>query len=301
MKLWDSLKDDMLDPRQLVKKRVGDGKKTCFWSDWWVGEMPLILKYPRVYNLDPFKNDSVYERLNRDGNFWSWKDSIRDGRTKEDLNSLLSQISSISITGKEDYWFCPDGPKEQFTVAWMRQKLIKKYQKVCGKNRWSKWIPKKSNILVWRICKGRVAVKETLTVMQATTGNTSCDVCKDGVESILHTFWDCPFAKDIWSKIKFWWRLQDKRIHSIEEALDWLEGEGANPKEKKALFAVAAATFSSLWLNRNEATFLDKTRKVDDVFSHIQAESFLWIDSRAPKTSINRSSWLFSPRIALKM
>lgn len=108
-------------------------------------------------------------------------------------------------------------------------------------------------------------------------------------------------AREVWSKIASWWNLKEKRVNLVDEALDWIEGQGVNPKEKKILFVVGAATLALLWLNRNEATFLNKRRLANELLAHIQRDSFLWIDSRASKISIDRSRWLVSPRLACNM
>lgn len=176
VKLWDSLKEDGLDPRMLVKRRVGHGKSSKFWTDWWTGETSLNLKFPRAFNSDPYKRDTVHEMINKDGIKWAWRDSVRDGRTKEEIDNLHAQISSMVLNDKDDSWYCPDGPKDQFTVAWMRKKLIKKNQPATGKNRWSKWVNKKTNIFFWRACKDKLAVKESLAAKQIATVNTTCEV-----------------------------------------------------------------------------------------------------------------------------
>jgi hypothetical protein len=36
---------------QFCKKRIGNGKNTRFWEDWWVNDKPLKLSYPRLHNL----------------------------------------------------------------------------------------------------------------------------------------------------------------------------------------------------------------------------------------------------------
>ncbi|PNT61152.1 hypothetical protein BRADI_5g10902v3, partial [Brachypodium distachyon] len=33
------------------RKQVGNGDRTCFWEEHWIGDAPLCSKFPRLYNL----------------------------------------------------------------------------------------------------------------------------------------------------------------------------------------------------------------------------------------------------------
>ncbi|GKC95436.1 RNA-directed DNA polymerase, eukaryota [Tanacetum coccineum] len=43
-----------------VKKRIGNGADTRFWSDQWLGDSPLCVKYPRLFALEMIKHASVH-------------------------------------------------------------------------------------------------------------------------------------------------------------------------------------------------------------------------------------------------
>lgn len=81
-----------------------------------------------------------------------WKEAIREGRSKEELNALFSLIQSVKTEDIDDLWICPNGPKQKFTVAWMRNQITNKNQDNIGKNRWNKWVLKK--LISW--CGERV-------------------------------------------------------------------------------------------------------------------------------------------------
>ena len=56
---------------------VGDGSDILFWFDKWVGNIPLRLKYPRLFELTVDKNCKVADmrRLGwaDDGRAWVWR------------------------------------------------------------------------------------------------------------------------------------------------------------------------------------------------------------------------------------
>jgi hypothetical protein len=44
-----------------TRRVVGDGNNTLFWSDNWVGETPLCIKFPRLFDVAVNKECSVGE------------------------------------------------------------------------------------------------------------------------------------------------------------------------------------------------------------------------------------------------
>ncbi|KAI3740494.1 hypothetical protein L2E82_30946 [Cichorium intybus] len=120
---------------------------------------------------------------------------------------MLTLISHTVLNEREDFWSCPGGPKDQFSVAWMRKKISDKDHSEIQKSKWS---------------------------------------------------------KEVWYKITNWWDLRSKDVNSIDGVIDSIIAEGGNAKESKILFMVAAATIAMIWFNRNEATFTDKKRNVNE-------------------------------------
>jgi len=55
-----------------TRRVVGDGHNTLFWFDNWVGERPLCLQFPRLFNLAVNK-ECLVEEMAR----WGWKDGGR--------------------------------------------------------------------------------------------------------------------------------------------------------------------------------------------------------------------------------
>lgn len=50
-----------------------DGNDTRFWDDTWVGEEPLKLIFPRLYNLSQDKEGRVGEMGEWKEGVWRWK------------------------------------------------------------------------------------------------------------------------------------------------------------------------------------------------------------------------------------
>ncbi|GJY11387.1 hypothetical protein Tco_0379572 [Tanacetum coccineum] len=50
------IKDDLLKINinldNIFKIKLGDGQSTSFWNDIWIGDMPLVVSFPRLHRLD---------------------------------------------------------------------------------------------------------------------------------------------------------------------------------------------------------------------------------------------------------
>lgn len=56
---WKGLMRTKINFFQRVKFIVGDGTSTRFWEDTWLGDTPLALQYPMLYNITQRKQDYV--------------------------------------------------------------------------------------------------------------------------------------------------------------------------------------------------------------------------------------------------
>lgn len=81
--------------------KVGNGRVTSFWDDYWVGDTTLRLKYPNLYDICGSKCATVWDCY--DGSDWSITRSF--GETElESWNSLLADLEQVTpdILGAED-------------------------------------------------------------------------------------------------------------------------------------------------------------------------------------------------------
>jgi hypothetical protein len=42
-----------------ARYQMENGEKICFWTDWWVGDAPLAVRFPRLYDISCNKDISV--------------------------------------------------------------------------------------------------------------------------------------------------------------------------------------------------------------------------------------------------
>ena len=62
---------------------------------------------------------------------------------------------------------------------------------------WALEVPNKIKHFIWRACRESLPTKKNLCTRKLTR-NSTCDLCQEGVEDVIHSLWGCPVLKEIW-------------------------------------------------------------------------------------------------------
>ena len=72
---------------------------------------------------------------------------------------------------------------------------------------WTKLVPKKLNIFVWRALKGRFPARVELNIRGVDLDTSLCPCCNDIVESCDYSLISCSMAMRVWEKLYNWWSI----------------------------------------------------------------------------------------------
>ncbi|GJU66380.1 RNA-directed DNA polymerase, eukaryota [Tanacetum coccineum] len=89
--------------------------------------------------------------------------------------------------------------------------------------RWSRFIPIKVNVLVWRLCLDKLPTLMNLDKKGIDVPSLLCPVCSDQVETADHLFFSCGMAQDLWGLLARWCQLDFPVISNIAEWFSWLD------------------------------------------------------------------------------
>ncbi|PWA34062.1 RNA-directed DNA polymerase, eukaryota [Artemisia annua] len=104
-----------------MRKRIGNGRNTQFWSDLWVGDQTLKERFPRVFVLERIKDCSIADRWCDDNWNWNWiRNMNTEGRTGQQFIDLLCVIEGIDWSENEDVWRWELDQQGIFSVACTR-------------------------------------------------------------------------------------------------------------------------------------------------------------------------------------
>jgi hypothetical protein len=143
---------------------------------------------------------------------------------------------------------------------------------------WKLKIPLKIKVFGWYLCKGVVLTKDNLA-KRNWHGSKKCVFCPQD-ETIKHLFFQCHFARSIWSVIQ----VNSTLIPpcSITNIFgNWLNG--IDNRFKKHIRVGAIAFIWSLWLCRNDKVFNDKNSSILQVIYRAIGTLCLWLSLQRPQ------------------
>ncbi|GJU51297.1 hypothetical protein Tco_1220852 [Tanacetum coccineum] len=97
------LKDRGVDLISHCHIRVGNGLRTQFWNEVWIGDTQLRVMFPRIYALEINKDCTVTDKLQFSVTS-SLRRSVRGGVESSQLALLQTYIEGTLLSNMEDRW-----------------------------------------------------------------------------------------------------------------------------------------------------------------------------------------------------
>ncbi|PWA90643.1 NB-ARC domains-containing protein [Artemisia annua] len=268
-------------------RSIGDGVSIKFWDEEWLGSFKLAEVYPRLYALESMKDCNISDRLFKvNGHLssaWNWRRSIRDGREKEEMESLVCLIQGVELKSGPDGWSWALESSGKFSVKSLRVKLDENILTLSHeKTRWNPLVPKKVNILVWRADKDSLATRCNLDKRCIDLHSILCPMCEEDVESLDHLMGQCSWSRSIWNFIFKWWGfslsgdLDYKCVSNFVNRLSTEEKRMFSPFHLHCFEAVIFTSVWYIWRSRNDKVFRLKESNDCDIFKDVQSISFCW-------------------------
>nr|GEZ67430.1 RNA-directed DNA polymerase, eukaryota, reverse transcriptase zinc-binding domain protein [Tanacetum cinerariifolium] len=143
------------------KIRVGNGLNTRFWLDTWIMDLPLSIRFPRIYVLERIKEVSVAAKWGASSFDESFRRQVRDGvEANNDIRSYLDDLFLPSLNEA---------------------------------TRWVKYVPIKVNVFAWRARLDRLPTRDNLAKRGVNMVSTLCPVCDSFLEDVQHLFLDATW------------------------------------------------------------------------------------------------------------
>ena len=275
---------------------MGNGLLTRFWSDIWVGDTQLSLRFPRIYALELNKDVCVAEKLQSSVDL-SLRRSVRGGVESHQLEQLLELLGSVTLSNSCDRWYWDLNGNGVFCVKDVRNLLDDFFlPKADVATRWIKQIPIKINIFAWRVFLDRLPSKMNLLRRGVQVRSLLCPICNSYNEDVSHSFFSCSLAVDVARLVCRWWDVVWTSLDSYSDWLSWFKSIRMGSNIKCLLEGVFYVSWWCIWNFRNQELFaVHKPRKAV-IFDDIVERSFLWCSARC-NSSISWDSWCQNPSL----
>ncbi|XP_022032836.1 uncharacterized protein LOC110933944 [Helianthus annuus] len=286
-----------VDVTKSLKSKVGLGDKTMFWVETWLGNEPLLVQFPGLYQLALNKKALVKDcyRVNNVGKIWDWG-WVRAPNCEteiQEMNALNTMLQQQSISLKEDEWFWKNSEQEGFTVRGVRQSLASQINLNEQANEfvWNRWATAKSVMFVWRAVDGRIPTATALRERGMVLTDYNCKLCGAAEETVSHLLLQCSFAKEIWEKIVSWVKIPMFTAGNLRELMQELQFLQRSRYIKKAIHTIATQTIWSIWKIRNEKIFRGKSGAIQTTIEEIKEATFQGVKLRSKFKRISRQEW----------
>ncbi|GMI86725.1 hypothetical protein HRI_002341800 [Hibiscus trionum] len=284
--------------------QVGDGASIKFWSDWWIGNAPLMSNFPRIYALSVNKTGRVADFGVKDSQGWNWNVVLRRQVFDWELGQWSSFLLLLNcfksscvgedclvwknssdgrLSSKECYKLLyPKNPQSQFWISYAWQGLT----------------PPRIDFFLWQVFKQRLPVKSELHRRGVNSlVDLNCPLCNSHVETINHLFFSCSFAWGLWMKFAGFWDINMVLPADAEGVFFYWNHAKPTSANDKLWKIISCSILWSLWLMRNDVVF--KKLKPDPVnlLFVTKYRIALWFLALNPECSVSLDDIICNPAV----
>ncbi|GJT83240.1 RNA-directed DNA polymerase, eukaryota, reverse transcriptase zinc-binding domain protein [Tanacetum coccineum] len=234
-----------------------------------------------LFRLDPDKDCFIIDRISNGQWKWNWSREDISVRNKSYLRELLLEISLVDIIMEEDSCVWDMAIEDIFLVGDTRRLIDAKIlPTLVPPTSWDKTLPRKVNILIWRLALDRLPRRLNLSAQGMDITSIACPSCNGNVESSSHIFFYCDFAKEIWRLIRSWYDFPLPTFTSYGHWRSCFTSWQAPKQKSPRLYIIVFASFWWIWRFNSSVIFCPHPLRKGDMFDNIRSLSFYWLSYR---------------------
>ncbi|GKB86160.1 RNA-directed DNA polymerase, eukaryota, reverse transcriptase zinc-binding domain protein [Tanacetum coccineum] len=265
----------------------------------WTDGGRLMDRFHRLFHLDRHKDGVVADKGNWVEGIWRWVwDWTRAprGRVVRELEALEACVGNTNILlNHKDRWKWLLADNGIFSVKALTKLIEEKCIGVgnnIGETIRNKLVPKKVNIFMCRVGRGRLPVRVELDKRGIDLHTLLCPSCDEACETIDHSLVFCNDAMNIWGKVFEWWKIGNVNAFSTNEMSRYNGNVVIRSKYMPLWQEVVWTTSYFIWRNRNCRVFGKKVETTINLFQEIRLRTFQWIHRRSKEYQVRWEKWL---------
>ncbi|GKC34088.1 RNA-directed DNA polymerase, eukaryota, reverse transcriptase zinc-binding domain protein [Tanacetum coccineum] len=190
---------------EYMHDKIGNGNKTTFWEDNWIGGKILKIHYPRLYALEADKLITVGMKLTQPSLVSSFRQDPWGDIEQEQFNDLYNLVQDAILALMDDRWKWELESLGDFSVASVRKVIEDKtLPEVDSKTRWIKYVPIKVNVHAWKVKTNSIPTRFNVSRRGIGIESIMCAICDNGPEMSSHLFFSCCMVRQIARLITRW-------------------------------------------------------------------------------------------------
>jgi hypothetical protein len=291
-----------------VVRRVGDGTDTFFWTDPWVGGIPLCERFGRLFDLAATKSRTVAEMCGAGweagGEAWVWRRHLWAWEEE-----LLGECQTLLLTvtlqvGSADRWQWRHDPSAGYSVRDAYQVLTSQDTTVMGEAEdliWHRHVPLKVSILAWRLLRDRLPTKANLVSRGILSPDQHHCVAGCGsIETAHHLFISCSTFGSLWALVRSWIGFSTVDAYNLtDHFLQFTFSIGGARARRSFLQLIWLACVWVVWNERNLRVFKTSANSVAQLLDKVKLFSYRWLCTTDVTLAINLHYWWSNPLLCL--
>ncbi|RVX13715.1 Actin-related protein 5 [Vitis vinifera] len=260
--LWKDIRKGWEEFFLRTRIHIGNGRRTRFWWDMWVGDSKLKDLFPLLFRIAANNSAIVADLWGRqEGGGGGWEVHFRrpfQDWELEEVNRFLSYISAVRVQEGEDFLVWKIERKGTFKVNSYYRSLKEDNSPLFPvKEVWGSYAPLRTRFFAWEAVWGKISTIDMLMRRGWSIANR-CNLCKENEETANHILIHCGKTRDLWnllfSSFGVVWVLPDSVRNLL---LEWkMKGMG---KKRSVVWKMAPiCLFWCIWGERNRRTFLEE-------------------------------------------
>jgi len=291
-----------------TRRVVGDSRNTYFWTDNWVGGVPVGIKFPRLFEFSMNRECSVEEMAwlgwEEGGRVWVWwrrllaweEESVREctallnnivlqDHIHDRWKWLLDPIQGYSVCGIYQFLTFADEPVDRGRVINVRHKQVSS----------------KVSMFAWRLLRDRIPAK--LNLVRRCVVQTNDNLCVGGCRYIKltdHLFFGCNIFCSIWYLVCKWLGITSVSSSTICEHFTQFTNMAGMPQFTyfylKVIWLVCTWV---LWKERNNRVLKNMALDPYSLLEKVKLNSFLWLKTNQVSFAYGYHDWWRHPLLCM--
>ena len=141
--------------------KIGNGQGTRFWEDTWLGDNPLSMQYPSLFNIVHHKNVLVADVLSYAPLNIEFRRALT-GQKWTAWTHLVERLMFVSLTSEEDLFKWNLTPNGSFSVKSMYLQCMNGHTPFLRKYLWKLKVPLKIKKIMWFVNRKVILTKDNL-------------------------------------------------------------------------------------------------------------------------------------------
>ncbi|WMV13212.1 hypothetical protein MTR67_006597 [Solanum verrucosum] len=271
---------------KLMKEKTcaGDGGKTLFWEEVWAGQASLKASFPELFSLSLQKVATVKEM--RDAQGWNLK--FRRPLNDWEVNRMVEFLNILErykeLSNREDKLLWAPDTQGRFSVGTAYRNSQRTHTQSSywpWKMIWKVKVPFKVACFTWLLAK-QVVLTQDNRMKKGLDLCSRCFFCECETETINHLFLHCKETVKLWqifiNKRGISWSMPG----SIKEALACWNRDGNQSGHRERWKIVPACIWWTIWLERNQRCFEDKSCSMEKMKLKCLALFYFWCKHEYP-------------------